>query len=55
MSMRKNAYIQIYVTLVQDKGNESSGNDIRKIATHSRLQAHWIFFCHVGEGERKLV
>ena len=42
--MRKNTYIEIFVTLVQDKGNEGSGNDIEKIATHSRPQTHWIFF-----------
>ena len=47
MSMRETHKLKktaIFVTLVEDKGNEGSGNDIEKIATHSRPQTHYIFF-----------
>ena len=32
--------IAIFVTLVQDKDNEGSRNEIENIATHSRPQTH---------------
>ena len=48
--------ITIFVTLVLHKGNEGSGNDTEKIATHSCPRTHSeIFFCHVSEAERKWI
>ena len=44
----------MFITLVLDKGNVGSGNDVEKIVTHSCPRTHSeIFFCHVGEAERK--